>query len=176
MCSSDLRRRLPWLAVNLALVFVAAGVVSRFVDTIEQIAALAVFMPIVAAQGGNAGIQTITLVVREIALGEVELKDARRVLVKEVSVGLLQGIALGLVVGLIAWVWFNNPWLGLVVGVAILLNLVVAGFWGAIIPLGLRWLRLDPAVASGVFLTGFTDVLGFFFLLGLATLLLSQLT
>jgi magnesium transporter len=170
------RRRLPWLAVNLALVFVAAGVVSRFVDTIEQIAALAVFMPIVAAQGGNAGIQTITLVVREIALGEVELKDARRVLVKEVSVGLLQGIVLGLVVGLIAWVWWNNAWLGLVVGVAILLNLVVAGFWGAIIPLGLRWLRLDPAVASGVFLTGFTDVLGFFFLLGLATLLLSQLT
>lgn len=170
------RRRLPWLAVNLALVFVAAAVVSRFVDTIEQIAALAVFMPIVAAQGGNAGIQTITLVVREIALGEVELKDARRVLIKEVSVGLLQGIVLGLFVGLIAWVWWDNAWLGLVVGLAILLNLVVAGFWGAIIPLGLRWLRLDPAVASGVFLTGLTDVLGFFFLLGLATLLLSQLT
>lgn len=170
------RRRLPWLVVNLALVFVAAGVVSRFVDTIEEITALAVFMPIVAAQGGNAGIQTITLVVREIALGEVELKDARRVLIKEMSVGLLQGIALGLFVGLIAWVWWNNAWLGLVVGLAILANLVVAGFCGAIIPLGLRWLRLDPAVASGVFLTGFTDVLGFLFLLGLATLLLSQLT
>jgi magnesium transporter len=170
------RRRLPWLLLNLVLAFVAAGVVSRFVDTIEQIAALAVFMPIVAGQGGNAGIQTITLVVREIALGEVELKDARRVLIKEVSVGLLKGIALGLVVGLIAWIWWNNAWLGLVVGLAVLLNLMVAGFWGAIIPLGLRWLRLDPAVASGVFLTGVTDVLGFFFLLGLATLLLSQLT
>ena len=170
------RRRLPWLLLNLALAFVAAGVVSRFVDTIEQIAALAVFMPIVAGQGGNAGIQTITLVVREIALGQVELKDARRVLVKEISVGLLKGIALGLVVGLIAWIWWNNAWLGLVVGLAILLNLMVAGFWGAIIPLGLRWLRLDPAVAAGVFLTGFTDVLGFFFLLGLATLLLSKLT
>ncbi|KPK47493.1 MAG: hypothetical protein AMJ77_02980 [Dehalococcoidia bacterium SM23_28_2] len=170
------RRRLPWLILNLVLAFMAAGVVSRFVDTIEQIAALAVFMPIVAGQGGNAGIQTITLVVREIALGEVELKDARRVLIKEISVGLLKGIALGLLVGLIAWVWWSNAWLGLVVGLAILLNLLVAGFWGAIIPLGLRWLRLDPAVASGVFLTGFTDVLGFFFLLGLATLLLSQLT
>jgi magnesium transporter len=170
------RRRLPWLLLNLVVAFVAAGVVSRFVDTIEQIAALAVFMPIVAGQGGNAGIQTITLVVREIALGEVELKDARRVLIKEVSVGLLKGIVLGLIVGLIAWIWWANAWLGLVVGLAILLNLMVAGFWGAIIPLGLRWLRLDPAVASGVFLTGVTDVLGFFFLLGLATLLLSQLT
>jgi magnesium transporter len=170
------RRRLPWLLLNLATAFVAAGVVSRFVTTISDVTALAVFMPIVAGHGGNAGIQTITLVVRQIALGEVALRDARHVLVKEMSVGLIQGVSFGVIVGLIAWIWWDNPWLGLVVGLAMLLNLLVAGFSGALIPLGLRWLRLDPAVASGIFLTTFTDVLGFFFLLGLGTLLLSQLT
>jgi len=169
------RRRLPWLIFNLAAAFVAAGVVSSFVDTIEDVVALAVFMPIVAGQGGNAGIQTITLVVRQMALGEVAPPDAWRVLRKELAVGLLKGIVMGLIVGTIAWVWWDNSWLGLVVGVAMLLNMLVAGFWGAVIPLGLRRLRLDPAIASGIFLTTFTDVMGFLILLGLATLLIDQL-
>ena len=169
------RRRLPWLILNLGAAFVAAGVVSSFVDTIEDVVALAVFMPIVAGQGGNAGIQTITLVVRQMALGEVAPPDAWRVIRKELAVGLLKGVVMGLIVGAIAWVWWDNSWLGLVVGVAMLLNMLVAGFWGAVIPLGLRRLRLDPAIASGIFLTTFTDVMGFLILLGLATLLIDQL-
>lgn len=170
------RRRLPWLLLNLITAFVAAGVVSRFVDTIEDVAALAVFMPIVAGQGGNAGIQTITLVVRQMALGEVTIADAWRVLRKELAMGLLKGVAFGLIVGAIAWAWWDNSWLGLVVGTAMLLNMLVAGFWGAVIPLSLRRLRLDPAIASGIFLTTFTDVMGFLLLLGLATLMIDQLT
>jgi magnesium transporter len=170
------RRRLPWLVFNLGGAFVAAGVVSSFVDTIEDVVALAVFMPIVAGQGGNAGIQTITLVVRQMALGEVAPRHAWRVLNKELAVGLLKGVIMGLIVGTIAWLWWENAWLGLVVGVAMLLNMLVAGFWGAVIPLGLRRLRLDPAIASGIFLTTFTDVMGFLILLGLATLMIDQLT
>jgi magnesium transporter len=170
------RRRLPWLILNLGTAFAAAGVVSRFVDTIEDVVALAVFMPIVAGQGGNAGIQTITLVVREMALGDVAPTDAWRVLRKELAVGFLKGVAMGSIVGAIAWVWWDNAWLGLVVGLAMLLNMMVAGFWGAVIPLGLRRLRLDPAIASGIFLTTFTDVMGFLLLLGLATLMIDRLT
>jgi magnesium transporter len=169
--SVSARRQMPWLFVNLVTAFAAAGMVSAFKDTIAQVAAVAVFMPVVAGQGGNAGIQTITLVVREIALGEVELRDARRVLTKEVAMGLLKGITFGLVVGLIAWGWQVDWKLGLVVGLAMLFNMVLAGFSGAVIPLGLRWLRLDPAIASGIFLTTVTDVMGFLFLLGMATLI-----
>ncbi|MDP2948500.1 MAG: magnesium transporter [Chloroflexota bacterium] len=164
------RRRLPWLFLNILTALAAAGMVNAFKGTIAQVAAVAVFMPMVAGLGGNAGIQTITLVVREIALGEIELRDARRVLIKEVTMGLLKGIIFGVVVGLVAWAWQVNWTLGLVVGLAMLLNMLVAGFSGAVIPLGLRWLRLDPALASGILLTAVTDVLGFFFLLGLATL------
>jgi len=170
------RRRLPWLYINLITAFFAAAVVAAFEPTIEKLTALAVFMPVVAGQGGNAGIQTITIVVRGIALGEIELRDVRRVLLKEISIGVLKGISLGLTVGIIAGIWKDNWTLGFVVGLALLLNMLVAGALGALIPLTLRALRLDPAIASGIFLTTFTDVLGFFFLLGLATLLISQLT
>ncbi len=170
------RRRIPWLAINLATAFLAAGMVAVFEETIAKAAALAVFMPVVAGQGGNAGIQTITIVVRGIALGEIESQDAQRVLSKEIALGVIRGIIFGLAVGLIAWAWKGNWAWGLVVGLAMLLNMLVAGLLGAIIPLTLRALRADPAIASGIFLTTFTDVLGFFFLLGLATLLISQLT
>ena len=170
------RRRIAWLSINMVTAFFAAAMVAIFEDTIDKVTALAVFMPIVAGQGGNAGIQTITIVVRGLALGEIELQDARRVLAKEVAIGVIKGITFGLAVGIVAWVWKDSWALGLVVGLALLLNMLVAGLAGTLIPLTLRMMRLDPAVASGVFVTGFTDVIGFLLLLGLATLLISQLT
>lgn len=170
------RKRIPWLVLNLITAFLAGGMVAIFEGTIAKAAALAVFMPIVAGQGGNAGIQTITLVVRSMALGEIEAADARRVLSKEISLGVIRGILFGVLVGVVAWAWKGQWGWGAVVGTAMLLNMLVAGLLGTLIPLGLRSLRLDPAIAAGVFLTTFTDVLGFFFLLGLGTLLISQLT
>jgi magnesium transporter len=170
------RRRIPWLMLNLATAFLAAGMVAIFEGTIEQAAALAIFMPIVAGQGGNAGIQTITMVVRSLALGEIEPGDATSILIKELLLGLIRGLIFGLIVGVIAWVLQENWTWGLVVGLAMLLNMIVAGLLGALIPLGMKSLRLDPAIASGVFLTTFTDVLGFFFLLGLGTIFIDQLT
>lgn len=163
------RRRLPWLLINLIAAFAAAAMVAAFEGTIAKAAALAVFMPIVAGQGGNAGIQTITIVVRGIALGEIEAHDARRVLAKEITIGLLKGVVIGAFVGAVALVWQGDWSWGLVVFAALALNMIVAGAVGSLIPLGLRRLKLDPAVASGIFLTMVTDVAGFFFLLGLAT-------
>jgi magnesium transporter len=170
------RRRVPWLAINLVAAFAAAAIVAAFEDTIAKAAALAVFMPVVAGQGGNSGIQSITIVIRGLALGEIRGEDARRVLTKEVAIGLVKGLVFGLVIGAIAWAWQGAPAWGLVVGLALGLNMLVAGFLGATIPLTLRALRLDPAVASGIFLTACTDVLGFLFLLGLGALLIDQLT
>ena len=169
------RRRLPWLAINLVTAFLAAAMVAVFEDTIAKAAALAVFMPVVAGQGGNSGIQSITIVVRGLALGEIQPEDARRVLAKEVSIGLVKGLVFGAIIGAAAWAWQGAPAWGLVVGLALMLNMFVAGFLGATIPLGLRALKLDPAIASGIFLTAFTDVLGFLFLLGLGALLIDQL-
>jgi len=170
------RRRIPWLAINFLTAFAAAAMVAAFEDTIARAAALAVFMPVVAGQGGNSGIQSITIVVRGLALGEIQPEDARWVLAKEGAIGLVKGLTFGLLIGLAAWAWQGEPAWGLVVGVALLLNMLMAGLLGAVIPLTLRALKLDPAIASGIFLTAFTDVLGFLFLLGLGTLLISQLT
>jgi len=170
------RRRFPWLMLNLATAFLAGGMVAIFEGTIEKAATLAVFMPIVAGQGGNAGIQTITMVVRSLALGEIEPGDARQVLAKEFALGLLRGILFGVIVGVIAFALKGEWGWGFVVGAAMLLNMIVAGLLGTTIPLGMKTFRLDPAIASGVFLTTFTDVLGFFFLLGLGTLLIGELT
>jgi magnesium transporter len=170
------RRRIPWLGINLVAAFLAAAMVAAFEGTIEKAAALAVFMPVVAGQGGNSGIQSITIVVRGLAVGEIELEDARWVLAKEVAIGLVKGLLFGTVIGVVAWAWQGEPWWGLVVGVALMMNMLVAGLLGAVIPLGLRSLRLDPAIASGIFLTTFTDVLGFLFLLGLGALLIDKLT
>ncbi len=164
------QRRIPWLLINLIAAFAAAAMVAAFEGTIEKAAALAVFMPIVAGQGGNAGIQTITIVVRGMALGEIEMSDARRVLAKEIAIGLLKGLVIGTVVGLVALFWQDDWSWGLVVFAALTLNMVVAGAVGSLIPIGLRAAKLDPAVASGIFLTMVTDVAGFFFLLGLATI------
>jgi magnesium transporter len=170
------RKRIPWLLVNLVTAFAAGGVVAIFEGTIAKAAALAVFMPIVAGQGGNAGTQTVTIVVRGIALGEIEPSDARVILTKEFMLGLIRGVLFGLIVGVAAYVWKGQWAWGLVVGGAMLLNMLVAALMGTLIPLGMRAAKIDPAIASGVFLTTFTDMLGFLFLLGFAAMLIGQLT
>ncbi len=167
--------RLGWLLINLLTAFAAAAVVSVFSGTIERAVVLAVFMPIIAGMGGNAGIQTITLVVRSIALGEVELRDVRHVLSRELIIGVTNGVAIGLLLGVLAYIWKDNVGLGVVAGIAMLLNMSTAVTVGVLVPLTLRWLRLDPALASGVFVTMFTDIMGFFFFLGLATLMIDRI-
>jgi magnesium transporter len=172
---SSLRKRLPWLYVNLATAFGAAAVVKVFEGTISQVTALAVFMPIVAGLGGNAGTQTLTVIVRGIALGELNPGNSRRALLKEVLVGLGNGLGLGIVAACGAWIVQGNPFLGLILGLAMVLNMFVAATAGTLVPLGLRALKVDPALASSAFITPLTDMFGFFAFLGLATLLLKQL-
>lgn len=159
----SIRSRLPWLYVNLGTAFLAAFVVGLFEDTIAKWMALAIFLPIVAGQGGNAGMQTLTVIIRDMALGELAPGDGRRALMKEIILGLLNGLAIGLVVGLIGWWWKGSPMLGLVAGAAMLLNQLAAAVSGVLIPFGLKSLRLDPVLASSIFLTTVTDVAGFFF-------------
>jgi magnesium transporter len=171
----SLRKRLPWLMVNLGTAFVAALVVSRFEDTIALVTALAVFMPVVAGMGGNAATQTLTVIVRGIALGELTWSNTRQALLKEAAVGAGNGIACGLIGGLIAWLAYGNPVLGLILGMAMIINMFVAAVAGTLIPLALRALKIDPALASAVFITTLTDVFGFFSFLGLATLFLRYL-
>lgn len=165
-------RRLPWLCVNLATAFLAAAVVNLFESTIATWTALAVFLPIVAGQGGNAGMQTLTITIRDMALGEISPGDGRRALSKEVTLGLINGVAIGAVVGLVGWLWKNSPELGLVAGAAMILNQLAAALSGVLIPFGMKRLNLDPALASSIFLTTVTDVAGFFFFLALAALFL----
>ena len=167
--------RLGWLLINLVTAIAAAAIVSLFEGTIERATVLAVFMPIIAGMGGNAGIQTITLVVRSIALGEVELRDVRHVLSRELIIGVTNGVAIGLLLGVLAFLWKDNVGLGVVAGTAMLLNMSTAVTVGVLVPLTLRWLRFDPALASGVFVTMFTDIMGFFFFLGLATLMIERI-
>ena len=165
---NSLRNRLPWLFLNLATTFLAAGVVSVFESTIARAVALAVFLPIVAGQGGIGGTQTVTLVVRSMALGDLPSQVGFRLLSRELLLGLINGLVLGVVVGAIAYAWKGQPVLGLVLGLALLGNMVVAALAGAGVPLLLRRLNIDPAVSSAVFVTTFTDVLGFLLFLGLA--------
>ena len=167
--------RLAWLSVNLMTALVAAVTVSAFEGTIERVAVLAVFMPMVAGMGGNAGLQTLTLVVRSIALGEVEPRDAWRVLRHEAGVALINGILIGVAVALVALVWKGNGWLALIVGVAILANIANAMLVGVMVPMTLRRLNVDPALASGVISTT-ADVLGFLVFLGLGALLVTELS
>ena len=171
----SLKRRLPWLIVNLATAFAAALVVSTFKGTIERITALAFLMPIVAGMGGNAATQTLTVVVRGIALGELSFSNARKALLKEGLVGLGNGIALGVIAGVVAWLWQGNPMLGVVLGAAMIINMFVAATAGTLIPLGLRAAKIDPALASSVFITTLTDVFGFLAFLGLAAAFVNQL-
>jgi magnesium transporter len=162
------RSRLPWLLVNTITAFVAAAVIGLFDGTIEQMVALAILMPIVASMGGNAGTQAMTVTVRALATRDLGRRNAARVVLREVIVGLVNGLAVALLVGVGAAMWFGNPQLGAVIGSALLFNMLVAGLAGVVIPIALNALRVDPAVASGVFVTTVTDVVGFCAFLGLA--------
>jgi magnesium transporter len=166
------KRRAIWLGINLATAFLASWVIGRFEGTLQQIVALAVLMPIVASMGGVAGTQTLTLVVRGLALGQVARGNLRPILRKEVLVGVLNGIVWAVVVGIVAALWFQDALLGVVIGAAMTINLVVAAFAGVAVPLTLKRMDIDPALAGGVVLTTVTDVVGFLSFLGLATLIL----
>jgi magnesium transporter len=168
--SESLRKRLPWLGVNLVTAFLAASVVALFEGTIERITALAVFMPIVAGMGGNAATQTLTVIVRGIALGELTWGNSRKALLKEAAVGLGNGLVLGLVAAAVAWATRGSPVLGVILCAAMIINMFVAATAGTLVPLGLRAANVDPALASSVFITTLTDVFGFFSFLGLATI------
>jgi magnesium transporter len=168
------RRRGIWLAVNLMTAIAASIVIAQFEATISQVVALAILMPIVASMGGIAGTQTLTVIVRGIALGRVTFANAKRTLLKEVSVGLVSGLIFAVVIAVIASFWFPQLGfkLGWIIAAAMLINLFVAGLAGAMIPLTLQRLNIDPALASGTILTTVTDVVGFFAFLGLATVFL----
>jgi magnesium transporter len=166
------RSRFLWLAVHLCAAFVAASVISLFRGTIQEIVALAILMPIVAAMGGTASVQALTVAVRAIAMKELTAANAYRNIGKEVAVGLLNGVMFALIIGAVAWVWFGSPALGGVIGLAIVINLVAAGLAGSVLPVTLQRLGFDPAVASSAFLTAITDVVGFYAFLGLAAFLL----
>lgn len=168
--AESLRKRLPWLGINLATAFLAASVVALFQGTISKVVALAVFMPIVAGMGGNAATQTLTVIVRGIALGELTWSNSRKALLKEAVVGFGNGMSLGLVTAIVAWLMKGDPILGLLLGAAMVINMFVAATAGTVIPLGLRALKIDPALASSVFITTLTDVFGFASFLGLATI------
>ncbi|HEX9880334.1 MAG TPA: magnesium transporter [Candidatus Binatia bacterium] len=174
----SVRLRLPWTLLNLLTATLAASVVGFFQNTLQELIALAIFMPIVAGVGGNGATQTATVIVRGIALGEIEFSSAWRAIVKQVSVNICIAIAAGVVIALVTTlVMKKSPMLGLVVALAMIINLgLIAGLAGALIPLTLKWLKLDPALGSGIIVTGLTDAFGFLSFLGLATIFLSYLT
>jgi magnesium transporter len=171
----SLRMRFPWLVVNLATAFLAAGVVGLFEGTIGQVTALAIFMPIVAGMGGNAATQTLTVIVRGLALGELTWANARKALTKELLVGFANGVATGLIAAGVAVAFRGSPMIGALLAAAMVINLCVAAAAGTLIPLGLKAMKIDPALASTVFITTFTDVAGFASFLGLATVFLRYL-
>ncbi len=173
--SESLKKRLPWLFVNLGTAFLAASVVKLFEGTISQVVALAVFMPVVAGMGGNAATQTLTVIVRGIALGELTWSNTRKALFKEGLVGLGNGLALGALAAAATWTMQGDPALGLVLGLAMVINMFVAATAGTLIPVTLRALKVDPALASSVFITTLTDMFGFLSFLGLGTLFLRYL-
>ncbi len=171
----SIRRRLPWLIMNLGTAFIASMVVAQFEGTIGRVTALAALMPIVAGMGGNAAVQSIVVMVRSIALGDLGSGGKMRALFKEVTVGLMNGIVMGLLAGSVVWGMWGSFRLGLLIAAAMFVNLIVAGLVGTTIPLLLRKLKFDPALSSGPIATTFTDVCGFLTFLGLATLTLSWL-
>lgn len=171
---SSAKKRLPWLSVNLLTALLAAWVVGLFESTIGQFAFLAIFMPIVAGMGGNAGTQTLTVVVRGIALGDFDYGGAKKVLFKEITIGILNGMINGLVMGVVAYLWKGLPVVGLAIFLAMVINLFVAALFGTVVPLLLRAIKVDPALASGVIVTTATDCLGFLSFLGISTILLKE--
>lgn len=169
---SSAKRRAVWLGINLITAFLASYVIGLFEATVQQLVALAVLMPVVASMGGIAGSQTLTIVIRGLALDKLNDSNTKSLLIKELGVGLLNGILWAGVVGLVAFIWFGNQTLGIVIAAAILINLVAAAFSGIVIPLALNRLKLDPALSGSVVLTTVTDIIGFMSFLGLATIFL----
>ncbi|GGD46023.1 magnesium transporter MgtE [Malaciobacter pacificus] len=166
------RNRALWLGVNLITAILASVVIGLFDATIQSLVALAVLMPIVASMGGNAGTQTLTVTVRQMALGEISYEDAKKIIYKEVVISLVNGFIFAFVIGVIAYLWFDIALLGVVIAISMVINLFSAGFFGAVIPIFLQKRGIDPAIGSTVILTTVTDVVGFFSFLGLATLIL----
>ncbi|MEQ9487419.1 MAG: magnesium transporter [Alphaproteobacteria bacterium] len=173
---SDVRKttrlRFSWLLVNLLTAILASAVIAMFESTLERIVALAILMPIVASMGGNAGTQTLTVAVRALATNELTAGNAMRIIYKEVLVGGVNGILFALLIGGLAWAWFADPMIGLVIASAMIINLLVAGLTGTLVPIALDRIGIDPAIASTVVLTTVTDVVGFFAFLGLAAMIL----
>ncbi|MGB0619630.1 MAG: magnesium transporter [Myxococcota bacterium] len=172
----SIRKRLPWMLVNLVTAFAAGGIVGLFEGTLEQMVGLAIFLPVVAGIGGNGGIQTLTVITRAIALGEIEFSSGLRAVGKEMAVGLVIGSAAGLVSGGVAWFLHGNMWMGVVLFASMVVTMVTASLVGAAVPLALKALKQDPALGSGVLVTFAVDALGFFSFLGIATLLLDRMT
>ena len=168
-------KRLPWLMLNLATAFAAAFTISLFEGVIAQVAALASAMTIISGMGGNAGTQTLSLVIRGITLGEIDLKRSWHIVFKEILLGLMDGAAVGFVTGLILYFRYDNFYLGVIIFIAMIGNLVIAGLFGFLIPLILNRVGADPALSSTIFLTTATDVFGFFIFLGLAKMFLPLL-
>jgi len=166
------KARAIWLGVNLLTAISASFVISMFSDTLESIVALAILMPIVASMGGNAGTQSLTVVVRQLALGDIAKHDAYRTIKKEVILSSLNGLFFAIIMGTIAFVWFDKGMLGIVIALSMMINLLSAGFFGSIVPLLLKRIGVDPAIGSTVILTTVTDIVGFLSFLGLATLIL----
>jgi len=169
---STTRQRFPWLAVNLVTSILASLVIAQFASTIEAIVALAIMMPIVASMGGNAGTQSLTVAVRAMATKDLTGSNVWRVIRREAFVGLANGLIFAAIIGIVGWIWFSSPMLGVVLALAMIANLLVAGLSGILIPIGLDKLGIDPALASGAFVTTVTDVVGFFAFLSLAAMLL----
>lgn len=172
---TSIKKRLPWLFLNLGTAFLASFTVGLFEDVISQVVALAAAMPIVAGMGGNAGTQTLSVVIRSIALGDVSLGKNWRLVFKEIALCIINGASIGIFTGIILYMKYGNPYLGLIIFAAMVGNLVIAGFFGFIIPLLLKVVGIDPALASAIFLTTATDVFGFFLFLGLAKIFLPLL-
>ena len=169
------RRRLAWLSANIVLNIIAASVISAYEQTLAAVIAIAVFLPMVSDMSGCSGNQAVAVTMRELSLGLVKPIDAFRVWWKEASVGLINGAVLGALIGAVAWIWKGNPFLGLVIGLALFMNTIIAVSIGGVVPLLLKRIGQDPAVASGPLLTTVTDMAGFFLVLSLATLFLPQL-
>lgn len=166
------KNRVIWLVINLATAILASMVIALFDATIEQMVALAVLMPIVASMGGNAGTQTMTVTVRALATRDLTTSNAKRIILREFSIALLNGIIIAVIIGGLSWAWFNNLSLGGVMAIAMIINMIMAGLAGILIPIGLDKVNIDPALASSIFVTTITDVIGFFAFLGLAALIL----
>ena len=166
---TKVKNRFKWLIINLGTAFLAASVVGMFQKTISKFVLLAVYMPVVAGMGGNAGTQTLAVMVRGLALRKIEFETAKKVIINEMGAGAINGIINGAIVAVVAFFFNNNPLFGLVVGIAMIVNLIIAGFFGAVVPLVMKRLGKDPASSATVFITTATDVCGFFVFLGLAS-------